>query len=181
MSFFFFKRQVFVLSANDYLIFWMKLLMFWTCTCTLIWKWNILYLKYLDIVFPHSAYQVVNTSVFYPLRCPRADSWQPYVNNLLIRPWIELSITNVAYCHSNVKTLCFVTQCNHGWTKCFQASFVSVSGPVSLTVSGLRPSAVRCIRPPLAFGFPTQLPGSILIPITIVCLPLPMNAPPLPI
>ena len=34
-----------------------------------------------------------------------------------------------------------------------------------LTASGLRPSAVRCIRPPRPFFVSTQQPGSIFIPI----------------
>ena len=34
-----------------------------------------------------------------------------------------------------------------------------------LTAKVLRPSAVRCIRPPSALGFPTQLPGEVLMAI----------------
>ena len=32
-----------------------------------------------------------------------------------------------------------------------------------LTAEGCRPEAVRCIRPPEALGFPTQLPGEVLM------------------
>ena len=32
-----------------------------------------------------------------------------------------------------------------------------------LRAEGLRPESVRCTRPPEALGFPTQLPGEVLL------------------
>ena len=36
-------------------------------------------------------------------------------------------------------------------------------GLMYLRAEGLRPESVRCTRPPKALGFPTQLPGEVLL------------------
>ena len=41
-------------------------------------------------------------------------------------------------------------------------------GLIHLTPEGLRPEAVRCIRPPETLGFPIQLPGEVLMVIDVV-------------
>ena len=59
-------------------------------------------------------------------RCPRAVSWQTYVNKFQIRPFFinqmylshNLNIESMAYCHSNVQTLLFCHSVQLGLEQC---------------------------------------------------------------
>ena len=112
------------------------------------------------------------------VRCPCVVSWQPCVNNFLKKAFsikqtnlsYKLNIKNMAYCHSNVQTLLFYHTVQPGLTK---GSFGLICLPrTSSSSHSLWPVALACEmhQSPLALGFPTQLPGSILIPITWLIL-----------